>query len=268
MSSRAGAITIWPQGVIATNGKSSYNSGVFDSKSPAAPIKVALVDDHFLILEAVQQKLAGNPEFELVATGTSGEELEPIIAQHQPKVVLLDLGIPAKKGTSIREGGRFQVLPAIRKLRLTYSGTEFLILSADVDASLVEGALEVEARGYLLKDDELSIDLLHAIRAVSMGAVYFSKEIHRQFMTRKSDRPAKLLTGRQLEVLLAIWAEPNLSYADHAKNLGIAENTLDNHLKAVFRELGANNLAAAAVKAVQSGLIPAHMLGKPGSVDK
>ena len=137
-----------------------------------------------------------------------------------------------------------------------------------MDASLVEGALEVEARGYLLKDDELSVDLLPAIRAVSKGAVYFSKEIQRQFMVRKPDRPAKVLTDRQLEVLLAVWANPNLSYADQAKNLGIADNTVDNHLKAVFRELGANNLAAAAVRAVQAGLIPQHMLSKPGTVDK
>jgi len=252
---------------MATSQVFSYNAVVFSPKPTADPIKVVLIDDHFLIVESVRHKLAGNSEFELVGTGTSGEELEPLIAQHQPRVVLLDLGIPTKKGTTIRDGARFQVLPAIRKLRQKYPDTDFLILSGDVDASLVEGALEVEARGYLLKDDELSVDLLPAIRAVSKGAVYFSKEIQRQFMIRKPNRPAKMLTDRQLEILLAVWANPNLSYGDHAKKLEISENTFDNHLKAVFRELGANNLAAAVVKAVQAGLIPPHMLSKSGTSD-
>jgi DNA-binding NarL/FixJ family response regulator len=237
-----------------------YNFAVFAAKSIPMPIRVALIDDHYLILESVQHKLATDPEFELVATGTSGEELEPIIAEHHPHVMLLDLGIPAKKGTTLRQGGRFQVLPAIRRMRQKYPETEFLILSGEVDAALVEGALDVEARGYLLKDDELSVDLLHAIRAISRGAVYFSKEIHRQFMTRKGDRPSNMLTERQLEILLAVWRNPNLSYAEHAENLGIAENTFDNHLKAVFRELDANNLAGALVKAVKSGLIPPRLL--------
>jgi DNA-binding NarL/FixJ family response regulator len=226
-------------------------------------MKVAFIDDHHLIIESVRHKLEGDPEFELVATGTAGEQIEPIIEQYRPDVVLIDLGIPAKVGTTVRQTGRYQVLPAIRRLRQKYPETQFLILSGEVDATLVEGALDVDARGYLLKDDELSVDLLNAIRAVSKGAVYFSKEIQRQYMARRPDGQAKVLTERQLEVLLAIWSNPNLSYGEHAKNLGISENTFDNHLKAVFRELGAKHLGAAVVRAVQSGLIPSHLLGAP-----
>ncbi len=239
-----------------------------DTGSLSSPIKVALIDDHHLILESVRHKLAGDPGFDLVATGTAGDAIEPIIEQYRPDVILLDLGIPAKTGTTIRDGGRYQVLPAIRRMRQKYPDTQFLILSSDVDASLVEGALEVEATGYLLKDDELSVDLLQAIRAVNNGAVYFSKEIQRQFMSRRVDKQTKLLTERQLEVLLAIWQKPELSYSEHAKNLEISENTFDNHLKAVFRELRVKNLAGAIIRALQAGLIPAHLQSGPGTADK
>jgi DNA-binding NarL/FixJ family response regulator len=239
-----------------------------DTGSLSSPIKVALIDDHHLILESVRHKLAGDPGFELVATGTAGDAIEPIIEQYHPDVILLDLGIPAKTGTTIRDGGRYQVLPAIRRMRQKYPNTQFLILSSDVDASLVEGALEVEATGYLLKDDELSVDLPQAIRAVNNGAVYFSKEIQRQFMSRRVDKQTKLLTERQLEVLLAIWQKPELSYAEHAKNLEISENTFDNHLKAVFRELRVKNLAGAIIRALQAGLVPAHLQGGPSTADK
>lgn len=239
-----------------------------EMKSVSSTIKVALIDDHHLILESVRHKLAGNPDFELVATGTAGDSIEPIIEQYRPNVVLLDLGIPAKSGTTIREGGRYQVLPAIRRMRQKYPDTQFLILSSDVDTSLVEGALEVEAMGYLLKDDELSVDLLQAIRAVNNGAVYFSKEIQRQFMAHRTDGQARALTERQVEVILAIWQKPELSYAAHAKNLQISENTFDNHLKAIFRELGVKNLAAAMIRAFQAGLIPVHLLGSSGTTEE
>ncbi|MCC7358083.1 MAG: response regulator transcription factor [Anaerolineales bacterium] len=239
-----------------------------ETGSARPPIKVALIDDHHLILESVRHKLAGNPEFDLVATGTAGEMIEPIIEQHRPDVVLLDLGIPAKAGTTIRDGGRYQVLPAIRRMRQKFPETQFLILSSDVDSSLVEGALEVEAMGYLLKDDELSVDLLQAIRAVNNGAVYFSKEIQRRYMARRTERQAKVLTERQLEVLLAIWQKPELTYAEHAKILQISENTFDNHMKAVFRELRVKNLAAAMIRAFQAGLIPLHIQNSPGTADE
>lgn len=239
-----------------------------DTDSTPPPIKVALIDDHHLIIESVRHKLAGDPGFELVATGIAGDTIEPIIEQHHPDVVLLDLGIPAKTGTTIRSGGRFQALPAIRRMRQKYPDTQFLILSSDVDPSLVEGALEVEAMGYLLKDDELSVDLLQAIRAVNNGAVYFSKEIRRQFMDRRSGRQPRLLTERQLEVLLAIWQNPELTYGQHAKNLEIAENTFDNHLKAIYSQLDVKNLAGAIIKGLRLGLIPAHLQSSTDVADE
>jgi two-component system, NarL family, response regulator DegU len=235
---------------------------VFQPNSAGNPIKVALIDDHFLIHESVQHKLDGHPDFELVAKGTAGEQLEPILETHHPDVVLIDLGIPAKVGTTIREGGRFQVLPAIRRLKQAHESVQFLILSGEMNSALVEGALSVGARGYLLKDDELSVELPDAIRAISKGGVYFSREVHRQLLVEKPARGTRGLTDRQLTVLLSVFQNPNLSYRAHANNLGIAENTFDNHLKNIFKELGANNLAAAIVKALQAGLIPEDLLRK------
>ena len=255
--------------VIATLAITAYNWALMQANAPGKPIKVIVIDDHFLIHESVAHKLAGQGEFQLAAAGTAGEELEPLIEQHRPDVVLLDLGIPVKTGTSIRQGGRYQVLPAVRRLKQKYPETQFVILSAEADTSLIEGALEVGAKGYLLKDDELSLNLLDAIRAVNKGGMYFSNEISQQLMSRKPTRAqASLkLSERQLEVLLAIVANANLSYADHAKNMGIAEDTFRNHVRAIFDKLGASNIAFAIIRAIQLGIVPARLLGAPSTRD-
>lgn len=232
-----------------------------------SPTKVILVDDHFLIHESVAHQLAEYPEFQLVATGTAGEQLEPLIEEHKPEVVLLDLGIPTQVGTTLRQSGRFQVLPVVRRLRQQYPDTQFVILSADADAQLIDGALDVDVKGYLLKDDVLSIHLPDAIRAVSKGGVYFSKEVARQIMSTKPSRPESELTDRQTQVLYAIVSDANLTYAQHANKLGIAEDTFRNHLRAIFDKLNASNITFAIIRAIQLGIIPPHLLGLPTGID-
>jgi two-component system response regulator DegU len=247
-----------------------YNSRVLPADAPHTPIKVLLIDDHFLIHESVAHKMAGKPEFQLVATGTAGEEIEPLIEQHHPDVVLLDLGIPVKAGTNIRQGGRYQVLPAVRRLLQKYPETQFIILSAEADKSLIEGAFEVGARGYLLKDDELSLNLLDGIRAVSKGGMYFSREVSEIIFSKKQSRAKSSvqLSDRQMEVLLTIVEHAELSYAEQAQRLGISEDTFRNHIRGIFDKLGARNIVFAIVRGIQLGLVPKHLLGMSGNENK
>ncbi|MCC6189061.1 MAG: response regulator transcription factor [Anaerolineales bacterium] len=225
------------------------------------PIKVVLIDDHHLIHDAVGSKLAGSSEFQLVGQGTCGEELEPLIERHRPDVVLLNLGLPIKVGTTIRQG-RYQTLPAVKRLRQQYPETQFVILSAHADPSLVDGALAVEVKGYLLKDDELSVNLLDAIRAVSKGGVYFSSELSEQVFSKKPPRPAVDLSERQMEVLHAMVQNPGEGYAGLAEKVGVAENTIRSHVRVIYEKLEVNSEPAAIVKAIQLGLIPPHLLGR------
>lgn len=231
------------------------------TETSSTVVKVILIDDHYLIHESVAHQLSGHPEFQLVATGVAGEQIEPLIEEHQPHIALLDLGIPAKVGTTIRQAGRFPVLPAIRRLRPKYPETHFIILSAEIDNLLIEAALNVEVKGYLLKDDELSVQLPDAIRAVSKGGLYFSKEVAHQIMEHKPAKPRTELTKQQLAVLYTIVANAKASYAEHAVTMGIAEDTFRNHVRAIFEKLEATNITFALIRAIQLGLIPPHLLG-------
>jgi DNA-binding NarL/FixJ family response regulator len=223
-----------------------------------ATIKVVLIDDHYLIHEAVSHQLDGHQDISLAAMGTAGEELEPLIEAHQPNIVLVDLNIPPKKGTTIRQTGCYPVLPAIRRLRKKFPQTHFVILSGAATSSLLEGALEAGASGYLLKDDELSLQLPDALRAVYHGGLYFSREASRHFFSSPAggSTPPPHLTSRQLEVLRVIMENTDRTYAEHARSIGISEDTLRNHLRIVFEKLGVSSLAGALIHALQLGLLP------------
>jgi DNA-binding NarL/FixJ family response regulator len=228
-------------------------------------IRIVLFDDHPLIHEAVAHQLAGSEEFALVAAGTSGEEFEPLLEAHRPDIVLLDLAIPPRPGTTIREAGRFPVLPALRRLHGRYPATRFVILSGEFSPALLEAALESGASGYLLKDDGLSTQLADALRAVRRGGWFFSAEVGRHLQsTRSMPRQASPeLTPRQLEVLRAIAANPELTHAEHARAMGISEDTVRNHLRTIYDRLQVTNLTAAVVRAVQAGLISLEQTNPP-----
>src|SRR5262245_42667844 len=187
--------------------------------------KIVAIDDHPLIHEAIVFQFNRYPdEFELAAAGASGEEIEPLVEQHRPDVLLLDIGLPTRSGATIRQSGRYRVLPAMKRVREKFPETHIIILSSDADRQLVHAAIDAGAQGYLVKDDDLSLHLPDAIRAIANGGVYFSTEVAR--LLSGVPRPAPVsLTDRQMEILREVRTNANLTSAEHARNLGISEDT-------------------------------------------
>lgn len=222
------------------------------------PIRLILLDDHPLYRQGVLSVLMGDPDIEVVGEGGSGEELMQLIADHQPEVILLDLNMPQRAGGSIHTpGNRFQALEAIKHVVRTQPAIHILIISQYVDRAIIEGAAEAGVSGYIVKDDLQTRSLPDAIRAVHQGGVVFSKVVQAKLkavQTKVRDKPTGL-TPRQIETLQAIVTNPELSSTLHAHNLNISENTLRNHLAAIFERLGVNNLTAAVVRAIQGGWV-------------
>ncbi|HEY4658534.1 MAG TPA: response regulator transcription factor, partial [Gemmatimonadaceae bacterium] len=74
-------------------------------------IRVALADDHELVLEGLRGLLAAESDLEVVATATDGTGLLAVIAQHQPDVAVMDLQMPMLDGASCLAEIRRQGLP-------------------------------------------------------------------------------------------------------------------------------------------------------------
>jgi DNA-binding NarL/FixJ family response regulator len=121
------------------------------------PIRVVLVDDHWIVRQGLRSVLNGDPAFEVVGEAADGEQALRLVGQQQPDVVLLDLQMPGLSGVEV-----------CQHLAEVSPHTAILILTAFFDQSLIDACLRAGARGYLLKDVE-NLPLEAQLRAVAEG---------------------------------------------------------------------------------------------------
>lgn len=219
---------------------------------PKEEIRIVFIDDHPLIHMAVRNLLNEQAHMTVVGEGSAGEHLFPLLEEHKPDVLILDLSMP-----QYVHGGeeRFEVLPALKTLGELAGETKVIILSQNAHRVIIEQAFRYGVNGYLLKGDDLSLNLADAVEAVYRGGVYFSKKISEAlFHSRPSE--AHGLTPRQLEIIMAIAKQPDASYAQLSDQLGIKEGTFKGHLNKAFKSLGVTNATAAIIHCMQAGLIP------------
>jgi DNA-binding NarL/FixJ family response regulator len=91
------------------------------------PVRVVLVDDSPVFLEAAAEVVASTPGFELAATGTSGEEAVELAASLRPELVLVDQRMPGMTGVE-----------AADRIRLSAPSTVIAILTADSGSHLTQ----------------------------------------------------------------------------------------------------------------------------------
>lgn len=218
-------------------------------------IRIIALDDQHLLRQGIRRIIEREPEMQLVGEGWVGEHLPALVAEHRPDVVLLDVNMPQQEGD--RDGGTtFRAFPAIAHLHKTHPETVIIILSQYISITLIEGAFEMGVRGYILKDDIESLNLGEAIRTVRDGRFFLSEAIKEEFIRTRNGRLADALTERQKEIVRQMASNVNLTYAQHAAVLDIQEQTLRNHLTAIFSILDVPNLACCIVKCMQEGIVP------------
>lgn len=138
-------------------------------------ITVICVDDHPLIRSTVRSLLEPNDHINLVAEGSVGEHVLQLVEKHRPDVAILDMGMPMSEDSPAEV--RFSPLPTVARLNTEYPATAVIFLTNDFSPLLVQSAIELGVRGYLLKSDNLYVHLSQAVEVVHRGGVYFSQEV-------------------------------------------------------------------------------------------
>lgn len=214
-------------------------------------IRVAILDDHQGIIDGYLYRLAGAPDIEVVATVLYGEALEPMLAQHEVDVLLLDVHVP----TNPNNANPYPILFLIPKLLQSYPSMEVLVISMHTQRTMIHAVMEAGASGYVLKDDQITIQkLASVIRTIAGGGIYLSQQAYQQLLKRQGFVTLPLTT-RQLEVLSLCAAYPDASTADLAKKMCIESSTVRNLLSGAYLKLDVHTRAAAVAKAHQAGLL-------------
>ncbi|MBO0772908.1 MAG: response regulator transcription factor [Actinobacteria bacterium] len=132
----------------------------------AGPVRVLVVEDHPLVLQAFSLAFDEVPDVELVAQARLLEEAIVAAREHRPDVVLLDRLLPDGDG-----------IEAIGRLRQESGGSRVLVLTGYADTSIVSRVIEAGASGLLLKGAGRVDDLVNTIRRVAAGEPAFPADL-------------------------------------------------------------------------------------------
>lgn len=215
-------------------------------------IYVIILDDHQSIVDGYLFRLGKIPEIEVVATIGYGEDLEKALEKNPADVLLLDVGVPMSPSNH----NPYPILHVIPKLLESHPNLAVLVISMFAERGLIRAIMEAGASGYILKDDQPTIqDLGNVVVSVANGGVYFSQKAHQFFLNQRTQKTDDLLTPRQLEALSLCAAYPNLLTDQLAQKMAISNSTVRNLLSGAYVRLAVSNRAAAIAKARELGVI-------------
>ena len=210
-------------------------------------IRVLTAANSTLLQRGIQSILGEEEDIELVGHATSGNEALKLIRELRPDVAVLNFNFPDRDA--------LQVLELVRR---TNSKTRTVILAARMDEGQFLRAVELGARGVLLKEMPAPM-LARCIRKVHAGDEFFEKDVlHRSFgkLLRSAGAEkevAELLTSRELAtVRLAV---SGLSNKQIAKKLSISEGTVKMHLHRSYEKLGLHGRMHLLLYAQREGLV-------------
>jgi DNA-binding NarL/FixJ family response regulator len=207
-------------------------------ESNPRPIRILVVDDHPILREGVASILEDRTDMNLVGEARDGVEAIVRFRELQPDVTLMDLQMPGMSG-----------LEAIKAIRGEQPNARIVVLTTyDGDVQAVR-ALKAGAMGYLLKSS-LRTEMLDAIREVHGGRRYLHRHIADEIALHVVD---DALSEREVAVLqLVAVGKANKQVA---WELGVSEETVKAHLKAIFAKLDVADRTHAVTVAARRGII-------------
>jgi DNA-binding NarL/FixJ family response regulator len=130
---------------------------------PSSTIRVLVVDDYEPFRRFVCSTLGKRTGLQIVAKASDGREAVRKAAELKPDLILLDIGLPTLNG-----------IETAREIRKLAPESKIIFLTQEFSAVVVQAALSLGARGYVLKTKAGS-ELLPAVDAVLEGKQFFSR---------------------------------------------------------------------------------------------
>ena len=194
--------------------------------TPAAVIRLVIVDDHSLVRDGLRARLSVVPTLEVIGEAGSGAEALELAAALAPELMLVDVGMRGMNGIELATLLR-QRHPSIRVLMLSmYDNREYVL-----------SAIRAGARGYVLKESPTE-EVIAAIGAVCAGGNYFSAQIANHVL-QPGAASVPQLTAREHEVLLLL--AHGRSNKVVARQLDISVRTVETHRLSLRRKLGVDS---------------------------
>lgn len=196
-----------------------------------ARVNIVIADDHPMFRHGLRQVIETQHDWVVVGEAGDGVQALELIRTHRPSIALLDISMPGRTGFEVAE-----VLGAAN------DDVAIVFLTAHRNEEFYKRALELNARGYVLKDSAVT-DVVNAITSISNGEHFMSPAFTSYLIkstTYRNDRAepcgAQALSASELRVL-ALIAEYKTTH-EIAKELCISPRTVGTHRTNISQKLG------------------------------
>ncbi len=153
-------------------------------------IKVLIVDDQKTIQEVLVSYLEGEPGLEIVGVADDGQQALTMVEEFRPDIVLMDIDMPALDG-----------LTATRIISERFVETQILILSVHDEDAYLNTALQVGAKGYLLKNTPAK-ELINAIFSAYKGYFQLGPGLLEKYLYKVAQSQSNLDEVKQMKDMM------------------------------------------------------------------
>ena len=225
--------------------------GPLDTAMRAGTIRIVVADYHPVVRFGVKNMLEREAGVEIIGEAEDGDDAITQTLELEPDILLLDLQMPRLPG-----------LEAMRAIMSKSPRVKIMLLCGTISTQQIIEALQIGARGIVLKDSVAS-DLARALRAIMSGDYWIGGErvvnlvaALNDLMKKAAEAPEKKtygLTPRELEVVTCI--VEGCSNKDVAKQFNISEETVKRHLSNIFDKTGVSTRLELALFAIAHKLV-------------
>ncbi len=199
-------------------------------------ITVLIVDDHPLFRQGLRQAIQADPAFQIVQEAADGRAALQFIRELKPRLCVLDINMPVLDGLAVVRHMREQRLPG-----------EFIFLTMYKEEDLLQAALDLDAKGFMLKENAAS-DILQCLHSVAAGHRYLSPALSDLLFTRRAaaqalrrEKPAlDRLTPAERRILKLIARDRTSK--EIADELGLSPRTVENHRTNICAKLDVHGI--------------------------
>ena len=204
------------------------------------PTTCVVADDHPAMLTAVSEILARSG-FDVLGRARDGGEAVVLIEREKPDVALVDVRMPRLSGIEVAQ-----------QVAVTSPETSIVFYTAYGDRALLSEALDVGARGFVLKEAPL-VDLVRAVERVAGGDTYVDPVLAGVLVSGHLSDRAPALTQRERETLRLL--ADGLSNEEIGKRLHISPETVRTHVRKAMSKLEADTRTQAVATALRQSII-------------
>jgi DNA-binding NarL/FixJ family response regulator len=197
-------------------------------------IRVAIVDDHPVVLHGTAALLGAQPGITIAGTAGSLDEARALLETTDADVLLLDIRLGTHSGLNL--------LTADASADASRPRPAIIVLTAYDYPQYAEAALRLGAAGFVLKTAPMA-ELLDAIRCAAGGGMAFGVR------PRASDRAR--LSNRELDVVRLV--VDGRSNDEIGAALGIGAKTVETHLGRMFERFSMASRTELATRALREG---------------